>query len=161
MVEKGAKNIIMPSRSGPSSQPALAVVSSLANQDVYVITSRCNVASATELSTLVRDCAAKMPPIKGCINAAMVLQVCYGSLYISQANTYTYTGFYIREYNAYPMVPNNPVQSQRKLKSPPTTTWRYGFLYSALLSYGDLRQSWTKQLRRRLHFSRCPSALPG
>ncbi|KAI1084518.1 acyl transferase domain-containing protein [Whalleya microplaca] len=42
-------------------------------QGVYVATPKCDVSSATALSAVLDECHA-MPPVKGCINAAMVLE---------------------------------------------------------------------------------------
>ncbi|KAI1453481.1 hypothetical protein F4805DRAFT_478404 [Annulohypoxylon moriforme] len=74
MADRGAKNIIVPSRSGPSSQVAFDVVSELEARGVKLITSPCDVGSADSLSALLQDCATSIPPIRGCINSAMVLQ---------------------------------------------------------------------------------------
>ncbi|KAI0383706.1 hypothetical protein F5Y04DRAFT_269663 [Hypomontagnella monticulosa] len=73
MAEKGAKNLILLSRSGASSQAASQLISGLTERDINVVAPRCDVSSAEELSTLLKDCA-HLPPIKGCINAAMDLQ---------------------------------------------------------------------------------------
>jgi hypothetical protein len=40
---------------------------------VNIMTPRCNVSSEHSLSAILSSCAATMPPIKGCINAALVL----------------------------------------------------------------------------------------
>ncbi|KAI0882851.1 uncharacterized protein GGS22DRAFT_180934 [Annulohypoxylon maeteangense] len=74
MTDRGARNIIVPSRSGPSSQAALDVVSELTARGVRLITSCCDVGSAESLSALLQECGTSMPPIRGCINSAMVLQ---------------------------------------------------------------------------------------
>ena len=74
MVSRGARNLIVPSRSGPSTQAASNLVLELTRRDVRIITTPCNLSSAEELSSLLESCA-DMPRIKGCINAAMVLQV--------------------------------------------------------------------------------------
>ncbi|PQE06756.1 polyketide synthase protein [Rutstroemia sp. NJR-2017a BBW] len=74
MADRGARNLIVPSTSGPSSQAALDVVSELERRGVRVITKICNAASTSDLTALLQDCATSMPPIKGCINSAMVLQ---------------------------------------------------------------------------------------
>lgn len=76
MAERGAKNLILPSRSGAASQSAIAVVKELRDMGVRVLTPRCDVSSFTELSAVLSNIAqAELPPIKGCINAAMELQV--------------------------------------------------------------------------------------
>ncbi|RYO83338.1 hypothetical protein DL766_002690 [Monosporascus sp. MC13-8B] len=76
MADKGAKHMILPSRSGlsPSAKAASEVVLELQNRGVRVATPRCDVSSSSSLSAMLDDCAKTMPPIKGCINAAMVLQ---------------------------------------------------------------------------------------
>ncbi|KAH9905928.1 hypothetical protein F4778DRAFT_779319 [Xylariomycetidae sp. FL2044] len=74
MARKGARNLILPSRSGPKSQPALDVISELRGQGVTVMAPKCDVSSKEELASLLEDCSKTMPPIKGCINAAMHLQ---------------------------------------------------------------------------------------
>ncbi|THV54000.1 hypothetical protein BGAL_0037g00440 [Botrytis galanthina] len=74
MADRGAKNLIVPSTSGTSSQAAVNIVSELTRRGVRVVTKICNVATDTDLIALIQDCAVGMPPIKGCINAAMVLQ---------------------------------------------------------------------------------------
>jgi hypothetical protein len=75
MAQKGAKHLIIPSRSGPSSQAASHAVELLRKRGVHVATPRCDVSSAESLSETLQACADKFPPIKGCINASMVLQV--------------------------------------------------------------------------------------
>ncbi|KAI8633019.1 hypothetical protein F5Y19DRAFT_490219 [Xylariaceae sp. FL1651] len=73
MAERGAKNLILPSRSGISSPAAARIVAELSAKGVRVMTPCCDVSSAPELEKLLKD-HADMPPIKGCINATMVLQ---------------------------------------------------------------------------------------
>ncbi|OTA80299.1 hypothetical protein M434DRAFT_401803 [Hypoxylon sp. CO27-5] len=74
MVKRGARNLIIPSRSGISNQSASQMVSELQRGGVKIIAKQCNVGSATELEALLKDCVgAGLPPIKGCINAAMSL----------------------------------------------------------------------------------------
>lgn len=43
-------------------------------QGVRVATPRCDVSSESSLKSVLDECAKTMPPIRGCINAAMVLQ---------------------------------------------------------------------------------------
>ncbi|KAI8626581.1 hypothetical protein F5Y19DRAFT_446210 [Xylariaceae sp. FL1651] len=75
MAERGAKYLIIPSRSGPVTRAAAEVISELEAQGVDVFAPRCDVSLATSLATVLRECDAReMPAIKGCINAAMVLQ---------------------------------------------------------------------------------------
>ena len=74
MASRGAKQLIVPSRSGPRSGAAIQVVSELTESGVKVMTPSCDVSDAASLKKVLDECAAVMDPIRGCINAAMVLQ---------------------------------------------------------------------------------------
>ncbi|KAK4212160.1 hypothetical protein QBC37DRAFT_288666 [Rhypophila decipiens] len=75
MAERGARHLIVPSRSGPTSPAASQVISELQAQGVSVMAPRCDASSSASLSSLLKTCSENgMPPIRGCINAAMVLQ---------------------------------------------------------------------------------------
>ncbi|KAK6844177.1 hypothetical protein PG995_014287 [Apiospora arundinis] len=75
MAEKGAKHFIVPSRSGMTSQATLEVAEHIRNRGGKIVASQCHTGSTSDLAKLLRECAdAGLPPIKGCINAAMDLQ---------------------------------------------------------------------------------------
>ncbi|KAI1128976.1 hypothetical protein F5Y10DRAFT_239255 [Nemania abortiva] len=75
MADRGAKHLIILSRSGPTSQAALELVSNLTAQGVAVFAPKCDASSVAELAAALEEREVRaMPPIKGCINAAMVLQ---------------------------------------------------------------------------------------
>ncbi|KAI0543431.1 KR domain-containing protein [Xylaria curta] len=76
MVGKGAKNLLILSRSGASSPAASDLISSLRKQGIRIETPYCDVSSATELSKALENYTTSVPhaPIKGCINSAMHLQ---------------------------------------------------------------------------------------
>ncbi|KAI1173240.1 hypothetical protein F4777DRAFT_458242 [Nemania sp. FL0916] len=75
MADRGAKHLVVLSRSGPVSAAAVELVSDLAARGVKVFGPKCDASSATALAAVIKECGAQgMPPIKGCINAAMVLQ---------------------------------------------------------------------------------------
>ncbi|KAL9073303.1 MAG: hypothetical protein Q9157_004798 [Trypethelium eluteriae] len=73
MATKGAKNLILLSRSGPKSEAALRMVDELRRNGVRVEVPRCDVSSADSLSKALQSYD-NMPPIKGCIQATMVLK---------------------------------------------------------------------------------------
>ncbi|ROW00409.1 hypothetical protein VMCG_07295 [Cytospora schulzeri] len=75
MVGKGAKNLLVPSRSGVSSKAASDLVARLRDQHVRIATPKCDVSCAAEFSKTLQDYIRSMPqaPIKGCINSAMAL----------------------------------------------------------------------------------------
>lgn len=75
LADKGAKHLIVPSRSGGSSSEAAAeAIAELQRRGVNILTPKCDVADADSFSSVLSQCSQKMPAIKGCINAAMVLQ---------------------------------------------------------------------------------------
>ncbi|PHH70644.1 hypothetical protein CDD80_5875 [Ophiocordyceps camponoti-rufipedis] len=70
MAGRGARNLIVPSRSGPeSSSAAAALVTELRGRGIRMETPRCDVSCADQL----RMALAGMPPVRGCIQAAMEL----------------------------------------------------------------------------------------
>ncbi|KAH8722886.1 polyketide synthase PksD [Phaeosphaeriaceae sp. PMI808] len=74
MVSRGAKQLIVPSRSGAASHAAIQVVSELSALGVKMLTPKCDLSSESAVQGMLSDCAQTMGPIRGCINAAMVLQ---------------------------------------------------------------------------------------
>lgn len=74
MAKQGARNLVLLSRSGPTSTHAQTLVSELRMAGLEVRTPRCDVADAASLASAIASCA-DMPPIKGCLQATMVLQV--------------------------------------------------------------------------------------
>jgi acyl carrier protein len=75
MVQKGARYLLVPSRSGASSQSARDLVETMSKQGVHMETPCCDVSSAEDFSQVLRDYTTRVPhaPIKGGINSAMVL----------------------------------------------------------------------------------------
>lgn len=75
MARRGAKYIIILSRSGTSSSKAAQdAVTKLRSQGIRIEAPRCDITAPGPLSTALLNCAKTMPRIRGCINAAMVLQ---------------------------------------------------------------------------------------
>ena len=74
MVQRGARYLILLSRSGPGSSAAQNLLSELIARGMKVATPRCDVSSVDSLSEALSICA-DVPPIKGCIQGTMVLQV--------------------------------------------------------------------------------------
>lgn len=75
MADRGAKHIIIASRSGARSDAARELVAELRARHVNVMAAECDVTSERSLAGVLEACARSgMPPIRGCINAAMVLQ---------------------------------------------------------------------------------------
>ncbi|KAF9763871.1 hypothetical protein IL306_002970 [Fusarium sp. DS 682] len=74
MVDRGAKHLIVPSRSGATSQVAAQLLAELTSRGVDIIAPKCDISIREDVEAMLEDCARTMPPVKGCINAAMVLQ---------------------------------------------------------------------------------------
>ncbi|KAE9365744.1 BcPKS1, polyketide synthase [Stipitochalara longipes BDJ] len=74
MATRGAKYLILLSRSGPKIDAAIKLVEKLQHMGVSVATPKCDVSSAENLSSVLSECAKTMPPIQGCIQSAMVLK---------------------------------------------------------------------------------------
>jgi len=71
MVDKGAKHLLLLSRSGAQSAPEF--IASLEAQGAEVSAPRCDVSNLDSLSSVIAQTEATMPPIKGCIQAAVVV----------------------------------------------------------------------------------------
>ncbi|PVH94279.1 hypothetical protein DM02DRAFT_693560 [Periconia macrospinosa] len=76
MVTRGAKHLLVPSRSGPTSSAASEVVRELFDQNIVVSTPRCDVSSKDAVSQMLEDASMILPPIQGCIVATMALNDC-------------------------------------------------------------------------------------
>ncbi|RYO96509.1 hypothetical protein DL765_011598 [Monosporascus sp. GIB2] len=74
MASKGARKLLVPSRSGASTKAAIEAVDELIKQGVRIITPKCDIAVANSLQQLLEEYGQITGPIRGCINATMVLQ---------------------------------------------------------------------------------------
>ncbi|KAH7303214.1 putative polyketide synthase [Stachybotrys elegans] len=75
MVSKGARHMILLSRSGPGSSDAVATfLEDLRSKGVTTFCPKCDIADAESLSAALEQCRERMPPIKGCLQATMVLR---------------------------------------------------------------------------------------
>jgi len=74
LADKGARHLILVSRSGARSDAARAAVAALQAQGVHVHAAACDVADCAALAALLQASAATMPPLKGIVHAAAVIQ---------------------------------------------------------------------------------------
>lgn len=70
-----AKNIIVLSRSGLQSESSRAFAEELKKDGVKLVGQSCDIYDAKQLQEALRLCERDMPPIRGVIQAAMVLKV--------------------------------------------------------------------------------------
>ncbi|EPE26251.1 Thiolase-like protein [Glarea lozoyensis ATCC 20868] len=73
MVDNGAKNLILLSRSKNHSEAARSMLEGFRNKGIQVYTPPCDISFETSLRNALQACGS-IPPIKGCIQASMVLR---------------------------------------------------------------------------------------
>ncbi|KAM0168080.1 hypothetical protein ACHAPF_011356 [Botrytis cinerea] len=74
MADRGAKNLVLLSRYGPTSEEASQCVAKLQAQGVRVEIPQCDIADFKSLELVLNCIRRTMPLIKGCIQSAMVLR---------------------------------------------------------------------------------------
>ncbi|MDD5275380.1 MAG: SDR family NAD(P)-dependent oxidoreductase [Methylovulum sp.] len=74
LVEKGARHLILLSRSGPVSAEAKAALAEFDGQGVIVRAASCDVTDKAALTLLLEQCAVAMPPLAGIVHAATVIE---------------------------------------------------------------------------------------
>lgn len=82
MVGKGAKHIVLLSRSGELKGAAKDQIDALNQNGAAVIARRCDVANPTEVDNLISTGLEGLPPVRGLIHGAMVLHVSHTSLVV-------------------------------------------------------------------------------
>lgn len=73
LVDKGVRHLVLVGRSGPQSDEAQELVRDLLAQGVDLRALRCDVADPEALSALFGEIAGTMPPLRGILHGAMVL----------------------------------------------------------------------------------------
>ena len=76
MASRGARNLLLLSRSGAKSSVAKALVSDLETQGVCVVTPEVDIGNIDDLKHTLNDVAEFLPPVRGCIQATVILRVC-------------------------------------------------------------------------------------
>ena len=74
IVGRGARHLLVLSRSGASSDSAREVLGEMISQGVNIQAPACDIASTASLQTAIAHCSTNMPPIRGCIQATMILR---------------------------------------------------------------------------------------
>jgi NADPH:quinone reductase-like Zn-dependent oxidoreductase len=75
MAGKGARHLLLLSRSGPQSESAKTLVRDLERAGVRVAAPTCDVSNEEQLASVLSSCQQTMPPFRGCIQGTMVLRV--------------------------------------------------------------------------------------
>lgn len=79
--ERGAKNLILLSRSGMRNEAAAKMIQELNEAGAHVEAPSCDIADANALKAVLDKYAEIMPPIGGCMQASMVLRVSFCMLF--------------------------------------------------------------------------------
>lgn len=75
MVQRGARNLVLLSRSGPKSEAAKMLVDELQKRGVNVSTPAVDISNLEELVDNLKRIMKSMPPVRGCIQATVALRV--------------------------------------------------------------------------------------
>ncbi|KAE8415268.1 hypothetical protein BDV36DRAFT_298242 [Aspergillus pseudocaelatus] len=75
-VDRGARTLLLLSRSGAKGTEVMKFIDSLQSKCAKVIAPACDISNESALRKVLEEWQSQLPPIKGCIQAAMVLQDC-------------------------------------------------------------------------------------
>lgn len=87
LVQRGAKYLILLSRSGSSSGANKTFVTELEDLGVKVLAPKCDITDKKIIQAVLNEASKTMPPVKGCIQGTSILKVCFSRLNISQLFT--------------------------------------------------------------------------
>ncbi|MGM0615572.1 MAG: SDR family NAD(P)-dependent oxidoreductase [Pseudomonadota bacterium] len=73
LVDKGAKALILVSRSGPTSEEAQAAIAAFEGQGVTVLAAACDITDRQALAGVLADARQTLPPLHGIVHAATVI----------------------------------------------------------------------------------------
>lgn len=75
MMSRGAKFLLILSRSGPCGEASSSLLVDLKAKGLNVVAVPCDISDRRALSSVITRHARDLPPIKGCIQGSMVLKV--------------------------------------------------------------------------------------
>jgi NADPH:quinone reductase-like Zn-dependent oxidoreductase/malonyl CoA-acyl carrier protein transacylase len=119
MVSKGAKNIVLLSRSGELKGKAKDQIDDLNNRGANIVVRSCDVADRVSVDHLISGGLADLPPVRGIVHGAMVLHVSQLDTADMKTSTNTTIGCSIREDDARSVHFRNCIQSPRCMELPP------------------------------------------
>jgi acyl transferase domain-containing protein/NADPH:quinone reductase-like Zn-dependent oxidoreductase/acyl carrier protein/short-subunit dehydrogenase len=73
LADRGARHLVMFGRRGPGAEEAQTVLARLERRGVKVLARSCDVTDRTALADLLDEVARRMPPLRGIVHAAMVI----------------------------------------------------------------------------------------
>jgi len=153
MASRGARHLIVPSRSGAASGAAAELVSELAERGINVCTPKCDASNAESLSDLLDACAKSMLPIRGCINATMMLNVRL-PMHTLENRLPSLAGRDIRQHESHSVGSDYSFQSPHFMEPPHRASSGSGFLHHVIVGGRCRGQHRSVQLCSRLHLPR-------
>lgn len=75
MVSKGARNIVIVSRSDKVTDKVSELMQQAKTCGANIVLRSCDVSDSQSVETMVRETTAQLPPLRGVIHSAMVLDV--------------------------------------------------------------------------------------
>ena len=164
MADRGAKNFILPSRSGPKDEVAQDLIDEMNQRCVNIATPICDISVKEAVVTMLEVTKKTMPPIKGCIQASMILRVSHHPSLLTHHPTTinllnpsrTASSKMSHADFTLPLAPK--VQGSLEPSHPPPPDPR--LLHPPLIHHRHNRQPWPTQLRLRKHLPRRPRPPP-
>ena len=83
MAARGAKSLVFLSRSGRVTPPVAEMLEDLKSAGCNAHILICDVANADHVKSAIENCAATLPPIKGCIQCSMTLHVSLHAIFFT------------------------------------------------------------------------------
>ena len=108
MVDKGARHIVLVSRSG-SNAKVQELMNEMEAYDARIVVEKCDVGDKLDVAALTERIRIEMPPMKGLIHSAMVLHVCQCGLLTR--HLLTLIGYTFREPSVRPISVCDPAKS--------------------------------------------------
>lgn len=154
----GARNLVLLSRSGLKSRTAKQLVGKLEQGGIRVYAPNCDISSPDAVKSVFDHVEASMPPIKGCIQASMVVEVSVlepspREVYLVQTNPST-SEPHLRELRPRFLSVCAGSQGRGNLQSSSPSTPGHGLFCSALFARGHPRRCLSEQLCSRQLVSR-------
>jgi NAD(P)-dependent dehydrogenase (short-subunit alcohol dehydrogenase family) len=124
MIQKGARHIVLISRSGKATGKVADLIEDAKALGAQIIVRPCDVSSKEQVERLVNEDLSGMPAVGGVIHAAMVLHVCVLPIASIYFLTGRLAGRSLREDDLRAMGCGRPSQSSRRMELSPCALWR-------------------------------------
>lgn len=161
MRRRGAMNLVLLSRSGDSNNETRPFLQELRAGGATVIAPPCDITDESRLAFVLEECNKTMPPIKGCIQASMVLKVSLTIRLPIWSDTKQMIVCVIRKHDDRFMGCHREAQSAGIVELAQTLAQGLGLLRHACIDLWDRWWDGPGQLRRWKHLPRRLGQAPG